>query len=407
MRPSLEKAVATLKLDRKVLKVLETPQNILEFDLPVKLDSSKTRSFKGYRVQHNNARGPFKGGIRFHPQVTLEEVKELASLMTLKCALLGLPFGGGKGGVIVDPSGLSAAELERLSRGYIRKLADNIGPRVDVPAPDVGTNAWIMGWMVDEYSKIIGRFEPAVITAKPLELGGLDGREVATGWGGFAVLEKVAGKLGLKPKETSIAVQGFGNVGSYFSRFAFRAGFKIVAVSDSKGGIFGKDGLDIEAVFAHKAGGKKIPEFEGRGIEKISNADLLVQKVDILVPAALENQITKKNAGKVKARVVLELANDPVDEEGQKILTKSNVLVIPDILANAGGVVGSYLEWSQNLSGYLWEREDALRRIRVMVERAFDQVWWTRGEGEFDTRTAAYVVAVGRVVEAMKARGWI
>ena len=407
MKPSLEKAATALELDREVLKALKTPQNILEFDLPVKFDSGKTQTFRGLRVQHNNARGPFKGGIRFHPQVSLEEVKELAFLMTFKCALLGLPFGGGKGGVGVVPSELSDGELERLSREYIRKIADHIGPRVDVLASDVGTSAQIMGWMVDEYSKIAGQFEPAVITAKPLELGGLDGREVAAGWGGFVILEKVVERLGLKPKETSIAVQGFGNVGSYFSRFAFRAGFKVVSVSDSKGGIFRGDGLDIEAVFEYKRSGKRISEFKKPGVERITNADLLVQKVDILVPAALENQITKKNAEEVKARIILELANGPVDEEGQRVLVERDTLVIPDILANAGGVVGSYLEWSQDLSGYLWEREDALRRIRVIMERVFDQVWGIHGEGEFDTRTAAYVVAVRRVVEAMEARGWI
>lgn len=407
MSTPFEKAAVVLKLDKKTLKALEAPQNIFEFDLPVKLDSGKTRIFKGFRVQHNNARGPFKGGIRFHPQVTLSEIKELASLMTFKCALSGLPFGGGKGGVAVAPAELSNTELERLSRGYIRKVANRIGPRVDVPAPDVGTDARVMGWMADEYAKIVGHFELAVITAKPLELGGLDGREVATGWGGFVVLEKVVEKLGLKPKEVSIIVQGFGNVGSHFSRFAFRAGFKIVAVSDSKGGIFKEKGLDIEAVFEHKEGGKKISEFKGQGIEKISNDDLLVQAADILAPAALEDQITERNAGEVRARVVLELANAPVDKGGQKILAESGVLVIPDILANAGGVIGSYLEWSQNLSGYFWEREDGLRRIKVIMERAFDQVWWSRGEGEFDMKTGAYVVAVGRVVEAMKARGWI
>ena len=387
------------------LELLKSPQRILNVTIPVKMDTGRMKLFQGYRVQFNNARGPYKGGIRFHPQVSLDEVKALSFWMAMKCAVADLALGGGKGGVIVDPKTLSSKELERLSRGYARAIADNIGPTKDVPAPDVNTTGQIMGWMVDEYIKLqpkkLTKKEAmklsSTFTGKLISDGGSEGREEATGLGGLYVLQAMLLKMKLSGKLTA-AVQGFGNVGYNIAKFLYEQGFTVVAVSDSKGGIYNKEGLHPEAVLAAK---KKTGSLAGSG-KTISNAALLELPVDILVPSALESVITKVNAAKIKARVILEMANGPIASEADAILYKKGIVVIPDILANSGGVSVSAFEWEQNLKGAHWTKKAVNAKLKAKMEKAATDIWVTSKKIKTDLRTAAFVVAIGRILDAMK-----
>ena len=399
---------------------LKTPEHIIRKNISVQMDNGSKKTFVAFRLQHNSARGPYKGGIRFHPQVNEAEMKALSMLMTWKCAVVDIPFGGGKGGIVVDPKSLSEKELERLSRSYMKTFAPYFGAWKDIPAPDVNTNAQIMAWMLDEYIKIQNsKFKIqddespyAVLTGKPVELGGSQGREEATGFGGAIVLEQIAKKLKLKRQYTTVAIQGFGNVGYWFAYFADQAGFKVVAASDSKGAIFVPKGMNPELTLAGKkeqgtiAGNYCVGSVCDVKLGKtLAEEDLLQLKVDILVPAALEGSIHKGNAGKVQARIVIEMANAPVTPEADVVLQKKGVLIVPDILSNAGGVTTSYFEWSQNLSGASWKKEVVLRKLREAMETAFDAVWSVSKEKHLDLRSAAYVLAVRRVLDAMRLRG--
>jgi glutamate dehydrogenase/leucine dehydrogenase len=361
------------------------------------------KKYQAFRSQHNDARGPFKGGIRFHHNVSEDEVKALSMWMTWKCAVAGIPYGGAKGGIIVDPKELTPAQLEELSRGYARLIAANIGEKVDVPAPDVNTDGQIMAWMLDEYEKAVGHHAPGTFTGKPLELGGSQGRTEATGMGGLYILEKAVQALGLKKDAVKVAVQGFGNVGYYFAKLASEAGYKIVAVSDSKGGIVLDAGLSIEAVLSHKEKTGSLAGFTGA--REITNDELLLLPVDILVPAALENVITVTNAEKIQAKLVIEMANGPVTPEADEVLYKKGIVSIPDVLSNAGGVTVSYFEWVQNLYSYYWEKEEVLGKLKRIMDEAFETIWKVYQDKKIPMRTATYVVAVERVVKAMKLRG--
>jgi len=402
----LEKTAKLINLKKEAVDFLKKPQRIIQVSIPIKMDDGKVRIFDGFRVQHNNARGPYKGGIRFHPNVTLDEVKALAMWMTWKCAVVDIPYGGGKGGVIVDPKELSQTEMEKLSRGYIASIAQFIGPNVDIPAPDVNTNPQIMSWMLDEYFKIFGKQEPSVITGKPIELFGSKVRSIATSMGGKFVLDKIINFLGLKPPLT-VAIQGFGNVGGGMVRLLSEdPNYKIVAVSDSKGGILIKDGLKaFENLFKHKEKTGSVINFEGS--KNISNEELLELDVDILIPAALENQITRENAEKIKARVVFELANGPTTPDADEILKKNEIVVVPDILANAGGVTVSYFEWVQNNQGYYWSEKEIKEKLRNKMVDSVSKVWKVSKEYKVDLRTAAYILALKRVARAMELRGWV
>lgn len=398
----LNKAAGLMKLDSDAKAVLSAPKRLLTVSIPVKMDSGEVRVFTGYRSQYNDALGPFKGGIRYHWNVSEDEVKALSLWMTMKCAVVGLPLGGGKGGIIVNPKELSEGELERLSRGYIRAIYKYVGPIQDVPAPDVYTNGQIMSWMLDEYEKIVGEKAPGMITGKPLALGGSRGRDKATAQGGVFVLLEAVQKMGWKISETTVAIQGFGNAGAHMAELLSAEGFKIVATSDSKGGIKSEQTLDVAALDAHKAKTGSVIGFAGT--EQITNEELLELPVDILVPAALENQITQDNASRVKAKMIVELANGPTTPEADAVLFKNGVVVVPDILANAGGVTVSYFEQVQNAANYYWTDEEVAAKLATIMIQAFGEVWEVKEKYQTDMRTAAFVSALGRVSAAMQLR---
>jgi glutamate dehydrogenase len=354
--------------------------------------------FEGYRVQFNDARGPFKGGIRFHPDVNLDEVKALAAWMTLKCAVAHIPLGGAKGGIIVNPKELSKSELERLSREYIHKLHNDLGPDKDIPAPDVYTTPEIMAWMLDEYEKFHGR-NPGMITGKPIEIGGSKGRDKATAMGGFFVLAQALKVMNIK--KPTVAVQGFGNAGSVIAEILYDAGFKIVAISDSKSGIFDENGLNIKELIEYKKNTGTVKGFIGKDI---TNEELLEIDADVLVPAALENQITELNADAIQAKIILELANGPTTPEADKILFKKGTVVIPDILANSGGVTVSYFEWVQNIQNYYWTTDEVNARLKEKIVTAFENIYSISVEHKIDLRTAAYILAVERISKAILLR---
>lgn len=403
----------------QAVEVLKKPDRVLETELNIELDSGQSQNFKAYRSQHNAARGPYKGGIRFHPGVTKEEVMALSTWMTWKCAVADIPYGGGKGGVVVDPKQLSLSELEKLSRAYARWLVNDIGPWKDVPAPDVNTTGQIMAWMVDAWAAAYAEQHPltvnplATFTGKPLELGGSEGRDEATGLGGVYVLEKLAAALGWsRKKDITIAVQGFGNVGYWFAWHADRLGYRVVAVSDSRGGTYVETGLNPAKTLECKHEGKSISECrctdEGCNLKHgkaITNEELLELPVDVLVPAALESVITEENAANIKAKYIIEMANGPVTPEADAMLAKHDITVIPDILSNAGGVTTSYLEWVQNLNGVRWKKSEVLAQLQPVMERAFDQFWQLRQEKKLTGRMAAYLTAVKRVIDTMLLRG--
>ena len=408
----LDAAFPLAQISEETLEKLRHPKAILEVSIPVRMDDGSLRVFTGYRVQHDDTRGPTKGGIRYHPDVDLSEVKALAFWMTCKCAAVDLPFGGAKGGIIVNPKELSRMELERLSRGFIKEIADFIGPDTDIPAPDVYTNATIMGWMMDEYSAIVRRRTPAVITGKPIPLGGSLGRDEATGRGTYHCLKQLEKKRGWTPNKIRIAVQGFGNVGQSFARLAHQDGYRVVAVSDSKGGIHADDGFDVDSLVHQKNQTRRLSGVYCDGSvchlvphQIITNEELLELDVDVLVPAALENQITAANADAIRAKIILEAANGPTTPEADKRLVSRNILVVPDILANAGGVTVSYFEWVQNRSGLYWTLDEVNRRLEEKMTHEFDTIYDKMDSLKTDMRTAAYAHALNRMGQAVEAGG--
>ncbi|MEO1068721.1 MAG: Glu/Leu/Phe/Val dehydrogenase [Cyanobacteria bacterium J06638_6] len=409
----LERALKYVSISDDASERLRYPKASLTVSIPVRMDDGTLKVFQGYRVRYDDTRGPTKGGIRFHPDVTLDEVQSLAFWMTFKCAALNLPLGGAKGGVTVNPKELSKFELERLSRGYIDAIANFIGPDVDVPAPDVYTNPMIMGWMMDQYSIICRKLSPAVITGKPLSMGGSQGRDTATGTGAFYVLQALMGRFGQAPEQTTVAVQGFGNAGSVIARLLFDAGYRVVAVSDSQGGIYAAQGLDIPSIQQFKASTRSLKAVYCEGTvcnivnehTEITNAELLSLDVDILVPAALENQITATNADAIQARYIFEVANGPITSEADDILNAKGIYVFPDILVNAGGVTVSYFEWVQNRSGLYWSLEDVNARLKTMMVAEAKRIWAIAQELAIPPRTAAYVHALERLGDALNDKG--
>jgi glutamate dehydrogenase (NADP+) len=401
----LEAAACHVTIDPDVLEKLRFPKETLSARLMIRMDDGSRRSFLAWRCRYDDTRGPTKGGIRFHPEASMDEVQTLAFWMMCKCAVTNLPFGGGKGAVRVDPHALSKAELERLSRAYVHAFAGMIGPDRDIPAPDVYTNAMIMGWMADEYSSLVGAPSPAVITGKPITLGGSLGRDDATSLGGYYVLNVLARELGIQGKQR-IAIQGFGNAGWHIARLLHADGHKIVAISDSRGAISHPDGLDPAKVLEAKNRGGSVTAYADDGqAKRIDPETLIATDCDILVPAALENTITRHNAGSVRARIILELANGPVTPSGDKILRDKKIIVLPDILANAGGVTVSYFEWVQNRQGYYWSLDEVQRKLRGLMECEARGIWQISQSKGIDVRTAAYVVALDRLAKAIEAHG--
>ena len=393
-----------LGADPAVYEILKTPARVIEVSFPVRLDNGTIKTFTGFRSQHNNACGPFKGGLRFHPGVTYDEVKALSTWMTFKCSVTGVPYGGGKGGLAIDPKDYSEGELERISRGFAKALAPFIGEKVDIPAPDVNTNGKIMAWMVDEIEKSTGQFQPGVLTGKPVEFFGSLARTEATGYGVAIMARAAASKKGMNLNTATVAVQGFGNVGSFAAKYITEMGAKVVAISDSSCTLVNKDGLDIPAAIAYAAENGNIKGFAGA--EELHRDALLTQEVDILMPCALENVITSANADDIKATIISEGANGPTTPEADEILFNKGVLVIPDILANAGGVTVSYFEWVQNLMRYNWTFEEVQSKQDVLMDKAFEDIWTLMGEHSVDMRTAAYMMSIKRIAVAMKYRGW-
>jgi glutamate dehydrogenase/leucine dehydrogenase len=398
-----DNAAELLGLESGLREVLRRPRRALSLSLPVKMDNGVIRVFDGYRVQHNNSRGPCKGGIRYHPNVSFDEVKALASWMTWKCATVNIPFGGAKGGIICDPHKLSKGELERLTRRYAYEISDFIGPDRDIPAPDVYTDAQIMAWIMDTYSMTHGASSPGVVTGKPIWLGGSEGRHEATARGCVFVARRACEVLGIDPKNATAAVQGFGNAGSIAARLMAKSGMKVISVSDSHGGILNRKGLDIASVIAHKEKTGAVVGFQGA--EPISSEAVLELEVDVLVPAALENQITRANAERIRAKIVAEAANGPTTPAADAVLFKKGIMALPDILANAGGVTVSYFEWVQDLQEYFWEEDEVNRRLEKVMGKAFDDVHSTAKKYSVDMRTGAYILAIGRVAKATESRG--
>jgi glutamate dehydrogenase (NADP+) len=408
----LERALKYTALSEDAIESLKFPQTSLTVSIPVRMDNGSLRVFQGYRVRYDDTRGPGKGGVRYHPSVSLDEVQSLSFWMTFKCAALNLPFGGAKGGITVNPKSLSRMELERLSRGYIDAIADFIGPDVDILAPDVYTNAMIMGWMMDQYSMIRRQICPAVVTGKPISMGGSLGRETATGMGAFFVIESMLPKFDRVAAETTVAVQGFGNAGGVVAELLFHAGYKVVAVSDSQGGIYAPGGLDIASIRQVKESSRQLQAVyctdtvcQTSAHEVISNEDLLKLEVDVLIPAALENQITAANAPQIQAKLIFEVANGPIAAAADEILRDKGIYVFPDILVNAGGVTVSYFEWVQNRSGLYWELAEVNQKLKQRIVQEADRIWSLSQSLSIDLRTAAYVHALSRLGEAIGAKG--
>lgn len=401
----LNKAIEVMHLDAGAAAIIAAPERTLEVAIPVKMDDGTTKVFTGYRSQHSTVLGPAKGGVRYHQNVSMDEVKTLAFWMTCKCAVAGLPYGGGKGGIIVDPAQLSKRELEALTRGFIDKIAPLIGEKKDIPAPDMNTNAQIMGWMMDEYSKLTGQFEPGFITGKAIGVGGSLGRTAATGRGVVVAALEALKLQGIEPYEATAAVQGFGNVGSWTAKLFCDAGVKVIALSDINGAIYKADGFDCYDVDAYV---KKTGSVVGYpGSKPITNAQLLAMEVTVLAPCAMELQITKENAAAVTASIIVEGANGPTTPDADEILAEKGVLVIPDILANGGGVTVSYFEWVQNLYRYFWTEKEVIDKQTAMMIKAFHEVNDKAKEYNVPLRVAAYIVALGSIAEAMQVRGMV
>ena len=403
MLQEFDEAARLLKLEPGIWKILTHPKRQIIVSCPIQMDNGEIEVFTGYRVQYNITLGPAKGGIRYHPDVSLDEVTALAAWMTWKCAVAHIPFGGGKGGIICDPTRMSKRELEALTRRYVAEIIDAIGPEKDVPAPDVNTNEQVMAWIMDTYSMHVGHTETAVVTGKPIELGGSLGRREATGRGVMIVAREAAKHLGKELAGSSIAIQGFGNVGSVSADLLAKAGAKIVAITDYKGGVYNKSGLDVPKMLEYVAKNKTIDKFPGA--EALTNEDLFGLDVDILIPAALENQVTVANAKGIRAKILVEAANGPVTPEANNILHDRGIFVVPDILANSGGVTVSYFEWVQDRYGYFWEESDVNDRLEKKMHEAFHDVLQTSIKYTVDMRTAAYIVAIARVGTVTKMRG--
>ena len=412
----VNKGAQRLSIDGEIKKRLIEPERVMEANIPLEKDDGTFEIVRAFRVQHNSLRGPYKGGIRYHPDVNMNEVKALASTMTWKCAVSGIPLGGAKGGIAIDAKKYTLRELERLSRAYVRAFAPIIGERVDIPAPDLYTNPQIMAWMMDEYSRLRGQLVPGIITGKPIAVGGLPGRDVATGYGGFVAFEDAvkAQTMFKKKKNLTVVVQGFGNVGYHVARYIANAGHRIIAVSDSHGGIFDKreQGMHPEHIMAKKLQEGNISGVYCKGsvcdstnYTPITNEKLLELPCDVLIPAALENQITLKNVKRIRAKMVLELANGPVTQEASDVLDKRGIVVIPDFLANAGGVMASYMEWVQNIGRTMMNEETVLANLKRMLDQSFEDVEHTKRQYVCDYRTAAMILAIKRVYQALEARG--
>lgn len=408
----LDKALQYVDLSPDAIERLKAPKASLSVSIPVRMDDGSLKVFPGYRVRYDDTRGPAKGGVRFHPSVSLDEVQSLAFWMTFKCAALNLPYGGGKGGITVDAKAMSSGELERLSRGYVNAIADFIGPNVDILAPDMYTNSTVMGWMMEQYSIIRREASPAVVTGKPLVMGGSLGRETATAMGAFFVMQHVLKSQGRVPEQTTVAIQGFGNAGAILAELLFNADYKVVAVSDSKGGVYAPDGLDIPSVRQMKESNRNLQAVYCHGSvcemvqhDNLTNEELLGLEVDVLVPAALENQITAANADQIKASYVFEVANGPTTPDADAVLDSKGIQLFPDILVNAGGVTVSYFEWVQNRSGLYWTLQEVNHRLREKMVAEANLVLAIAQEYQTSYRTAAYIHALTRLGEAFATKG--
>jgi glutamate dehydrogenase (NAD(P)+) len=402
----LDKAAGMLGLAKDDYIVLKYPERELKVSIPVEMDDGSIRVFEGYRVQHSSSRGPCKGGIRYHQDVDIDEVKALAAWMSFKCAVVNIPYGGGKGAVKVDPKELSKSELKRLTRRYTAMILPLIGPERDIPAPDVNTNAEIMGWIMDTYSMFKGYTVPGVVTGKPVEIGGSLGRKEATGRGVMFMTHEILHRTGLPVLGTRVAVQGAGNVGGVAAKLLYESGCKVVAISDVSGGIYKKTGLDIREVLDYLASGREqLADYNDQAVQHITNEELLAVDCDVLIPAAMENQINADIAQKVKAQIVVEGANGPTTVDADKLLEARGIKVVPDILANAGGVVVSYFEWVQNIQSLMWDEEEVNKTLEKIMIRAFNEVWEKSREKNTSMRMGAYMVAIDRIVKAKKIRG--
>ena len=402
---TVEKAAKILGYTPEEYEAVKYPERELSVSVPVRMDDGSVRVFQGYRVQHSTVRGPAKGGIRYHQNVNKDEVKALAAWMTFKCAVADIPYGGGKGGVVVDPTKLSVAELQRLTRRFTAMIAPIIGPDRDIPAPDVGTNADVMGWIMDTYSMLNGHSTPAVVTGKPIQLGGSQGRGEATGRGVMLNTLYICEKMGVDIHKATIAVQGMGNVGSVSARLLYEEGAKVVAVSDVSGGIYKAEGLDIPAICQYLSTRGNLSGYSDDGITRISTEEVLESDVTVLIPAALENQINEQNADRIRAKIIVEGANGPTTIEADDILDKKGIVLVPDILANSGGVVVSYFEWVQNLQALEWEEKEVNEKLRRNMDKAFNSVYDIAKQKGVTLRTGAYLIALKRVVESMHFRG--
>lgn len=400
----IREALSKLGYSEEMFELLKEPMRVLTVRIPVRMDDGKFKVFTGYRVQHNDAVGPTKGGVRFHPDVNEDEVKALSMWMSLKCGIVDLPYGGGKGGIICDPREMTFRELERLSRGYVRAISQIVGPTKDIPAPDVMTNSQIMAWMMDEYSRIREFDAPGFITGKPLVLGGSHGRETATAQGVTIMISKALEKKGISIGNARVVIQGFGNAGSYLAKFMHEAGAKVLGISDVYGGMYDKDGLDIDYLLDRRDSFGTVSKLFK---DTITNRELLELDCDILVPAAIENQITMENAHRIRAGIVVEAANGPTTLEATRILTERGVLLVPDVLASAGGVVVSYFEWVQNNQGYYWSEEEVYRKLKETMIKGFEAVYQTHLSRGVNMRLAAYMAGVRKMAEAVRYRGWI
>lgn len=402
-RSQVKTACDKLGVDPAVYEILKNPMRVLEVSFPVKMDDGTVRTFTGYRSQHNNACGPFKGGLRFHPAVCMDEVKALSTWMTFKCSVVGIPYGGGKGGMAIDPTEFSQGELERISRGFAKAIAPIIGEKEDIPAPDVNTNGQIMAWMVDEYANVTGEFQPGVFTGKPVDFYGSLARTEATGYGVATMAMEAAKKKGIDVSNVTVGLQGFGNVGSFAGMYIDEAGAKVIYVEDHTGTIYNKDGIDMKALMAYNKEHRCIKGFPGA---EAVDTSVITTEVDILMPCALENQITSANAGDIKAKIVCEGANGPTTPEADHILFEKGITLVPDILANSGGVTVSYFEWVQNLMRYNWTFDEVQEKQKALMIKAFEEIWALAEERNVEMRTAAYMMSIKRIADAMKLRGW-